>query len=329
MNIREIAGELNSLANNHRIGDLQKIRKDIKGLKRIPSKNLFHDSTISDDGWAFHYGGRKELQFNIGFEEEGFRYGIAFSLETSRSLPDVSILFPKILKLNCIIRENTDYFNDYKMWVWQGKERSDIMPVVEIINDFIRPNTFIFIGKLVKDIELEDVLSTFDSLLDVYIQIESDSNASELRDILNNNKFKFDRTNTKLVINRKLSSKEKEINITVRHSFLQKSLYQELSKKYGSGNISVENPWNGNRIDIVVKTDKGYIFYEIKVASSAKSCIREALGQIFEYAFWPGFRHAKEIVIAGEHPLDADAKNYVEFLHQEFSLPLKYKEIKI
>src|ERR1700754_2452274 len=50
-------------------------------------------------GYAFHKGGRRELQFNVGFEEDGayFRYGVAFSLEPSRDLSDpVEVLAPKI-----------------------------------------------------------------------------------------------------------------------------------------------------------------------------------------------------------------------------------------
>lgn len=104
MNIREIANELNNRASGYRMGQFQDLRKDIKGLKKKASSQIFTDQTISsDEGWAFHYGGRKEIQFNIGLEKEGLRYGLAFSLETSRSLPDVSELFPKILKFNSMV----------------------------------------------------------------------------------------------------------------------------------------------------------------------------------------------------------------------------------
>lgn len=328
MNIREIAEKLNNLSVNYRIGELQKIRKEIKGLKRLPGTKLFHDSTISDEGWAFHYGGRKELQFNIGFEKEGLRFGIAFSLETSQSLPDVSILYPKILKLNCIIRENADFFSEYRMWFWQNV-RSDIMPVAVIPNDFIQPHTFIFFGKISDKIDFNDILYTFDKLLDIYMQVESDHHLVKTVKIQKIEDFKFDTRNTKLMLSRKYLSKEKEINITVRHSCLQIACYRQLSEKFGKNNVSIENPWNGNRIDIVVKTDNGFRFYEVKVASSAKACIREALGQLLEYAFWPGKRRADKIVIVGEHPIDEEGRHYIEFLRSEFKLPLEYEQIKL
>jgi len=328
MKIKEIAEKLNSLSPNYRIGELQKIRKEIKGLKRLPGTKIFHDNTISSDGWAFHYGGRKELQFNIGFEEEGFRFGVAFSLETSQSLPDVSILYPKILKLNCVIRENADFFNEYRMWFWQN-ERSEIMPVAEIPYDFIKPHTFIFIGKIRKEIDFHEVLYTFDRLLDVYIQIESDKHFVKSDKVPQYSDFKFDAKNTNLVLSRSYSSKEKEINITVRHSCLQSACYRQLAEKFGKNNVSIENPWNGNHIDIVLKAGDGFHFYEIKVASSAKACIREALGQLLEYAFWPGLRRAKKVVIVGEHPIDEEVRNYINFLQSEFMLPIEYKQIKL
>ena len=264
----------------------------------------------------------------IAFEKEGFRFGIAFSLETSQSLPDVSLLYPKILKLNCIIRENIDFFSEYKMWYWQ-RERSDIMPVAAIPNEFIKPQTFIFIGKLTDKIDFDYILSTFDELLNIYIQVETDSNERTSETKSNDRKFVFDNSYTKLVLNKKYSSKEKEINIAVRHSYLQVELYQQLSGKFGYDNVSIENPWHGNQIDIVVKTNNGFHFYEVKVASSARACIREALGQLLEYAFWPGESHAKKIVVVGEHLLDDEDKQYLAFLQSEFNLPLEYEQIKL
>lgn len=115
MNIREIAVKINEESHKYQFGKLQDLRKEIKGLSKKASSLIFTDQTISNDGWAFHHGGRKEIQFNIGFESEGLRYGIAFSLETSRSLPDLSILYPKILKLNSLIRNEPDLFLGYKM----------------------------------------------------------------------------------------------------------------------------------------------------------------------------------------------------------------------
>ena len=79
--------------------DLQDIRARIRGYGRPPSSNIFTTQTIHD-GWAAHYGGRTELQFNIGVEEGGelteLRHGVAFSFQPSQSLPSIDVLVPKV-----------------------------------------------------------------------------------------------------------------------------------------------------------------------------------------------------------------------------------------
>lgn len=175
LTIKDIANNINQKSKEYRIGDLQTIRKEIKKLTRKANSQIFNYDTISDEGWAFHYGGRKELQFNIGFEEEGLRYGVAFSLETSQTLPDINFLRPKINKLNSIIQENPELFLDYKMWYWRGI-RSEITDVKKISSSIIKNGTFIFIGKLmnIKQLDYNEILQTFDNLLDVYIAVEKE-----------------------------------------------------------------------------------------------------------------------------------------------------------
>ena len=67
LNIPDIANKLNELAPPHPIGKLQDIRTQLKKLNRRPGDKIFSTQTMFDD-WAFHHGGRTELQFNIGFE---------------------------------------------------------------------------------------------------------------------------------------------------------------------------------------------------------------------------------------------------------------------
>lgn len=84
--LAQIAEEINKKANEYDVGKLQSIRKQIGGLSRLPSSQLFDQRTVFEE-WGWHYGGRKELQFNIGIEGGNLRYGVAFSLECSQSLP--------------------------------------------------------------------------------------------------------------------------------------------------------------------------------------------------------------------------------------------------
>ncbi|HMH32774.1 MAG TPA: hypothetical protein VK543_07075 [Puia sp.] len=91
MNIFEIAHRLNVLATaTAGFKDLQLIRSKLKGLNHPRTYRIFSKATIfgKDDDYAFHDGGRSELQFNIGVENTGekeiFRYGLAFPLSRER-----------------------------------------------------------------------------------------------------------------------------------------------------------------------------------------------------------------------------------------------------
>jgi hypothetical protein len=75
----------------------------------------------------------------------------------------------------------------------------------------------------------------------------------------------------------------------------------------------------------VVREGDRYIYYELKSYSSAQACIREALGQLLEYSFWPGATKAERLIVVGEAKLDAKGKSYLEYLRQEFALPIEYR----
>ena len=172
--IEQISWTLNELAGDYEIGNLQELRKKLKGLSRRPGTDIFNKKTISpDNDWAFHFGGRTELQYNIGIEKEGLRVGVAFSLEPSFSLPDVSILFPKILKFNRYLKKNVEKFNNYKMWHWGTSGRSSISNVYEINNDLMVVHNFIFIGKICKSVNYDEILKIFDDFLNLYTYVES------------------------------------------------------------------------------------------------------------------------------------------------------------
>ena len=174
--LKSIANKINQKSKDFEIGKLQGIRKALKGLKRKANSNIFvDDSNTMTEDWAFHYGGRSEIQFNIGFEDEGFRFGLAFSLETSQTLPDINLLKPKIKKLNTLYDDKPELFSDYRMWYWQNGERSEIFDFRKISSDLIKVGTFIFFGKLVEESKLNysEILSTFDKMLSIYTSVET------------------------------------------------------------------------------------------------------------------------------------------------------------
>ncbi len=152
----------------------------LRSLKRAPASSIFNSQTIRDD-YAFHVGGRTELQFNIGKEEheqgDVIRHGVAFSLETSQTLPVIDPLLPKIARFNDYVRSHPEDFPGLRMWHWdEHSGRSDDRPVGPISDDLIRPGIFIMLGRYVRDdeVDLPGILADLDHLLPLYTYVESD-----------------------------------------------------------------------------------------------------------------------------------------------------------
>ena len=86
----------------------------------------------------------------------------------------------------------------------------------------------------------------------------------------------------------------------------------------------------GTLIDVALRMANGqYWYYEIKTASSPRGCLREALGQILEYSFWPGAQEASRLIVCGESALDGNGEAYLRVLQTRFRLPIAYEQITV
>jgi len=148
LNISDIARKLNELALPHPIGKLQDIRTQLKKLNRRPGENIFSVQTTFDD-WAFHHGGRTELQFNIGHadgdHDDDLRHGVAFSFELSQTLPSIDVLVPKVKFFNEFMKLNADDFSDMRMWHYDPERSSDYPPGA-ISSALVKEGVFVFLG---------------------------------------------------------------------------------------------------------------------------------------------------------------------------------------
>ena len=145
--IYQIANGINSRSKNFEIGKLQELRTKIKKLNRQPGEKIFWNNTIRD-GYAFHYGGRKELQYNIGKIDKDYRHGVAFSLERSQSLPDVTILYPKIERFNEYMSEFSEKYSDMMLWIRDENGYSHYK-AGQINRNFVHQGVFHFFRTLV------------------------------------------------------------------------------------------------------------------------------------------------------------------------------------
>lgn len=330
--ITSVAEEINMRVEGHPIGRLQQLRQELHGLPRVLTQKMFSGKSIFEDGgYAFHSGGRAEFQFNIGFETIEsliyLRHGIAFSLQSSRNLPSIDPLVPKISRFNEFLQIHKEKFSDFRMWHYDHG-RSLTYALAPIPPENVKEGVFIFLGKLQQthQIDFDLIIDDFNRLLFLYEYVEGAEKFPALTEP--DKKFHFTPGCPLKPSKTKVSVAERQLDKLLRHNDLQRALHTHLSKQHGSDSVGVEQgTGNGTLVDVVLRLDGRFWFYEIKTGSSARACIREALSQLLEYSCWPGAQEAERLIIVGEPPLDKDAAAFLECLREKFSLPVYYQQL--
>jgi hypothetical protein len=117
------------------------------------------------------------------------------------------------------------------------------------------------------------------------------------------------------------------IECTPEHAKMQAKLLAELKAEFPTAKILCERDF----IDISVQTDSEFILFEIKSDLEPKAVIRQALGQILEYAYHPTRDHnlPVRLVIVGRCDLAETDRAYLQRLKNEFRLPLSYRVASI
>lgn len=333
--------DIEAAAPSYKIAKLQEIRTKNLGLKRT-LRSIF-PSQNRGEHWTFHWGGRNELQFNLGIDQfpngvHAFRFGIAFSLEPSRSFPDIEVLLPKVEKFNQWMREHPETLSDLHMWHWRKNTRSPDYVPVAIPAAMFRPNTFIFLGdrQPLLDIDAHVVLAGLDRLMPLYEWVESSARDSSKLTADFRKGFMEESAQVILGPGRapsdrewgKASIPERTLDVSLRHRKIQRLLAQLLNDE-GCTDVRTEAQLGQHAVDLTANHGKELWFYEIKTASNARACLREAIGQLLEYALWPRMPKPHRLVVVGESELDFEAKRYVAILNTFFEIPIDYRQIII
>lgn len=131
-------------------------------------------------------------------------------------------------------------------------------------------------------------------------------------------KFKPGHNPTKTGTSKSIYSK-KTVNRTLKHKKIQEYMYNQLSLKYGKANVGTEVlTGRGTSIDVVVvQPDKSEWFYEVKTYNQPLICIREAFGQILEYAMFSKNEHAKKLIIVGVNEPSNSEIEYLKHLRRQ------------
>jgi hypothetical protein len=329
LSIPALAEALNQASGAFEIGGLQRLRMRLHALAHPAAPTLFAASTVHAT-YAFHVGGRTELQFNIGAEERDgqpvVRHGVAFSLELSRSLPSIEPLLPKIARFNDYVRGRPEDFPGFRMWL-DSRGLQPEHAVAPIDEEVIKPGNFIMLGRWVPeaDVNVRDILSDFDRLLPLYTYVESDrplTGAGNLQP--------FRAGCPEFVLSTTALLPARTIDVALRHKALQRVLYDRLCAEEAPERVAIEHELDfGVRVDAAINAPHGLSFYEVKVAPSLQACVRSAVGQLLEYAYWPSATRATELVVVGEPEPDASATEYLRLLRERFGLPLWYRQISL
>ncbi len=176
----ELKDKLNN--NLYRLGlKIQSISKEYHGKKKLGSKLLF--GKIRDDNYSFHVGGLREPQFNIGWSDNKFRYGLAFSIQANQSLTNPTVeLKPFIDYFNSIPFKDKEKFNFYKYGnSGKGLNESISNKKIDNIND-----TFWFYGEFIEwnkgnvtDSQYERIKEVLRDIFTIYERIMTGVNKME------------------------------------------------------------------------------------------------------------------------------------------------------
>lgn len=117
------------------------------------------------------------------------------------------------------------------------------------------------------------------------------------------------------------------VECTPEHSRMQARLMELLQAEFPEAVILREQDF----VDVSVRTPGKLILFEIKSDLDPRTVIRQALGQILEYAYHPARNHQLpvELVIVGRNPLSPADEEYLALLRRWFSLPLSYRVVSI
>lgn len=335
--IREIAIALNFRANEYEVGRLQELRSEFTGKQQmrrtifdVPSKGV-----NEKEDWAYHYGGRSEVQYNIGIEHDldRFRFGLAFSLEPSQFMKDVvSQLAPKIERFNELVIAEPELFFGWRMWVWnKGRRITPDTAVRRIAPEEVLQDHFIFFGRSVpvSRIDLDIVLRTFDQLLPVYRFIEGHPQTLERL---------FGGASTLAFVERfelpeddmRTRSAQEETNVDLKSKPLTRELRKLLEAEDKTIAFGTEIPsGSGGKIDLVVKTTQGlFDLYEVKPALLARHAIRQALPQLLEYAYRSDNENIRSLYIASQAELDECSDQFLGKLRDK-GIPIWYRQVNL
>jgi hypothetical protein len=109
------------------------------------------------------------------------------------------------------------------------------------------------------------------------------------------------------------------------HNIIQNKLRNKLIAEYGESCVACEK----NYIDLTLTYNDTITLYEVKSDAYAATCIRQALGQIIQYAHRIDATKKIKLYIVGQYPLKSNEIPYLEYIKNNFKIDLDYMNIDL
>ncbi|MBK1735826.1 hypothetical protein CKO15_11165 [Halorhodospira abdelmalekii] len=294
------------------------------------------DSYVAEHGY-----GHEEWLFNYEWMIDGYRYGFVQPIgkfhskyageTTSLCLytvtPDKDRLIVGVIREAYIptLAETKNVFREFKWrgWIKQMEKDCEVLGVEPFNAGGLNEGGVINIRFKPEDVELFDPMLVADpghtiSRNSRYQPFNWDGtlpSISETEGIAPNSQKKRSEQSRKRAV-----QEGGEYDPT--HVRLQNRVYDLLVDQFGVGRVFYER----GHVDLSIETDKGTTLIEIKTAPTAKRCMREAIGQLLEYAHYSKTKKSCELVIMGDAPMTQKDESYLEFLRAQYDLPLHYSQ---
>lgn len=109
------------------------------------------------------------------------------------------------------------------------------------------------------------------------------------------------------------------------HNKIQNKLRDKLIAEYGESCVACEK----NYVDLTLTYNDTITLYEVKSDAYAATCIRQALGQIIQYAHRLDPTKKLKLYVVGQYPLKANEKPYLDYIQKNFKIDLDYMNIDL
>ena len=278
---------------------------------------LLDDSKIMPDG--YHYGFLEPMRIK-GNKHEGKVYDIhLFTISPNKQKVYLGYLKNAI---GVSSKESQDIFNNYQKKGWIEEMRKDVLFVEGTIKDFTP--AFMFNVKF----RFEDAKINYSN--QPILKYESVWHRYNLMDKKGEFEFEKDEDGNIKVLDTSIFERIVEagkILIDPLHKKIQNAVVNLLKEQYSELQIESGTDYTlTQRVDIkgFSKKEKEWHFFEVKTMS-AKRSIREALGQILEYAHYPNVNLARKLFIVGPEPPDEKDKAYMHLLREKYNLPIWFR----